>query len=204
MMADEVILEDDNASVTVEDVLEEGEIREEDDEFVAESKGAQPPFVFNAKLPDDDNGRQRNCSGAVVGDGLENFGSFGPFNDLIKKGCFGPFSTRLLNVVNTHVDPRPHHSNFSGRNFDGSFIKIRKIHRSPNIGHRDQLTNSSISSDSDLSPSEEFGDANSSPTHPPIPPSPLIDLNSSPCQSSLNDVTNLHPHYRPLTHYPRN
>ncbi|KAI3522214.1 hypothetical protein L1887_11698 [Cichorium endivia] len=221
MGGDKKRLNDDGESTMVDDVLEEGEIREEEeDDFVVESKldgscrsaddslppapdseisnsainvhgnsehqsrGAQPTFVFSAKTS------VELINQASVGGGPVNLGSFGPFNDLIDKGCFGPFSTRLPNVVIPPADPRLNFSKFSGRNFDGSFIKRRKIHRVLTIDHCDQPSDNSISSVRDVSPSVNAGSVNPPPSFPPIPHIPPFDLNSSPCRSNSFEATN--------------
>ncbi|KAI3792352.1 hypothetical protein L2E82_06229 [Cichorium intybus] len=229
MMGDDVSSEDDSASVAVDDVLEEGEIREEDDEIVAESKldggcpsagdsvppapdsgiekgvinvhrnsehisrEVQPPFVFNAKIPTDDGKRLSNRSGADAGDCPVKMGSFSPVNELIKKGCFGPFSSHPHNAAIAPTDPHPTLSKFLDQKFSGSFIKRRRIHYSPNIGHGDHFTSSPEASVGELSPSVNCGDGNSSPPLPPLPPSPAIDLNTSPCHSTSKAVDNSQP-----------
>ncbi|KAI3724379.1 hypothetical protein L2E82_36152 [Cichorium intybus] len=190
MLRDEDSIDNDEDSVAVEDILEEGEIRDVEDEVVAESTmeddrensdcqsaGVPLPPTLGIGRVGETVINSSCCLGEVQPPFVFNAKSLDGTND-----CHSHRHPEGVNFINgTNMSPRPLHSAFLGRNFTDSFIKRRKINNQliDHIG--ENVPSCPVSPDNDFSPTvDPDKDKDFSLSLPPLPPSPQIDLNTSP------------------------
>ncbi|KAI3522532.1 hypothetical protein L1887_00391 [Cichorium endivia] len=138
----------------------------------------RPVFVFSSLEPSagKKHSISRNSGGDLADSGK--LGSFGPLNDLIKKGCFGPFSWGTNDGVPKSNCPKMQPNQCVGRNFVGSFIKRRRIHAS-SVDHNLAHSTPYVDLNDNFIPPAIPGNVFTSPL-PQSPSSPSFDLNSSP------------------------